>query len=94
MAKQGLRHAKIEPQRGIKTCQLGEPSTQAFKRRGEGTTPFYLRPQNTLFTTENPLDFNGEKNQTLKQIKPNNGSTKRAKQGLRGGGRPPTPKQP
>ena len=52
--------------------------------QGRGVSFPYARPQTLFFTTENPLDFSGEKNQTLKQIKPNNGSTKRAKQGLRG----------
>ena len=64
------------------------------RHKGRGVSLSYARPQNPFFTTENPLDFifSGEKAKTPKFPKLNKEVTKRAKQGLRGGGRPPTPK--
>ena len=52
--------------------------------KGRGVSLPYTRLQTNLLTTENPLIFSGEKKQTHKQTRPKNGSTKKAKQGLRG----------
>ena len=62
------------------------------REKGRGVSLPYARPQNHFFTTDNPLDFSGEKANAQRFPKLNKESTKRAKQGLRGGGRPPTPK--
>ena len=54
----------------------------------------YLRPQNTLSTTEIPLEFSGRKvMQRLKQ-KPKEVAQNKAKQGTNGGRPPPTPTRP
>ena len=63
-------------------------------REERGTTPAYLRPQNTLSTTEIPLKFSGEEaKQRLKQ-KPKGVPQNKAKQGTQGGRSPPTPIRP
>ena len=64
------------------------------RQKGRGVSLPYARPQNLFFTTENPLDFSGEKANTQKVQSSIKEGTKGAKQGLRGRGRPPTPKWP
>ena len=50
----------------------------------------YLGLQNHIPTTENPLDFSGEKANTQKFQGLTKKAQNEAKQGLTGGGRPPT----
>ena len=67
---------------------------EQMRHKGRRVALPHVRHQNHFFTTENPLDFSGEKANAQRYSKLNKESTKRAKQGLRGGGRPPTPKWP
>ena len=60
--------------------------------KGRGVSLPYARPRNLFFTIENPLDFSGEKAKTKGLQSPKRKAEKETKQGLRGGGRPPTPK--
>ena len=52
----------------------------------------FLGPQNTIPTTEFPLDFSGEKANTRWSLSSQKGHKNEAKQGLRGGKQPQTPK--
>mgnify|MGYP003703517883 CR=1 FL=1 len=52
----------------------------------------YLGPQNTIPTTAIPLDFSGEKANTRWSQSSQKVHKKEAKQGLRGGKQPQTPK--
>ena len=63
-----------------------------MRHKGRGVSLPYTRLQDPFTTTRTPLDFSGEKANTQKVPKLNKEGTKGTKQGLRGGGRPPTPK--
>ena len=63
-----------------------------MSHKGRGVSLPYTRPQNHFSTTENPLDFSGDKAKTKGLQSPKRKAQKETKQGLRGGGRPPTQK--